>query len=101
VALDLREARGRKLRAVLKLYRPDESEPDFARREAKILPPLAATDMPAPKVVAIDHDGDDTGWPVWLMTRLPGWRRIKPHAQGAGKVKVQSDETTAVREVAV
>ena len=81
VALDMRQAKGKKLRAVLKLYRPDASEPDSARREARILHLLAATDLPVPKVVAIDHDGDDAGWPALLMTRLPGQRRMRPRSQ--------------------
>jgi len=88
VALDMREAKGKKLRAVLKLYRPDGSEPDSALREARILQLLAATDLPVPRVVAIDHDIDDAGWPALLMTRLPGQRRMRPRSQGPWLVEL-------------
>lgn len=67
---------------MLKLYRPDVAEPDSARREANVLRMLAATDLPVPKVIAIDPDGDGAGWPALLMTRLPGRRRMRPRLQG-------------------
>lgn len=81
-ALDMRDAKGRRLRVVLKLYRPDRSEPDSARREANILHRLAATNLPVPRVVAIDQDGGDAGWPALLMTRMPGRRRMRPRELG-------------------
>jgi aminoglycoside phosphotransferase (APT) family kinase protein len=51
-------------RLVLKLYRPDPSEPDSAGREARILELLAPTDLPVPRVVAMDREGTDTVWPA-------------------------------------
>lgn len=63
---------------VLKLYRPDPEEPDSARREETILDVLRDTLMPVPRVVAMDRDGSQAGWPALLMTRLAGRKRIKP-----------------------
>jgi len=65
-------------RLVLKLYRPDPSEPDSAGREARILELLAPTGLTAPSVVAIDREGTDSRWPALLMTRMPGRRRFRP-----------------------
>lgn len=65
-------------RLVLKLYRPDPSEPDSAGREAKILELLAPTGLPVPRLVALDREGTDTVWPALLMTRMPGRRRFRP-----------------------
>jgi aminoglycoside phosphotransferase (APT) family kinase protein len=69
-------------RLVLKLYRPDPSEPDSAAREARILELLAPTDLPVPRVVAVDREGTETVWPALLMTRLPGRRRFRPRVVG-------------------
>ncbi len=65
-------------RLVLKLYRPDPSEPDSAGREARVLELLAPTGLPVPRVVAMDREGTDTVWPALLMTRMPGRRRFRP-----------------------
>ena len=70
-------------RFVLKLYRPDPSEPDSAGREARILELLAPTDLPVPRVIAVDRDGTDAVWPALLMTRMPGRRRFRPREVGA------------------
>ncbi len=70
-------------RFVLKLYRPDPSEPDSAGREARILELLAPTDLPVPRVIAVDRDGNDAVWPALLMTRMPGRRRFRPREVGA------------------
>ncbi len=69
-------------RFVLKLYRPDPSEPDSAGREARILELLAPTDLPVPRVVAMDREGTDAVWPALLMTRMPGRRRFRPREVG-------------------
>jgi len=69
-------------RFVLKLYRPDPSEPDSASREARILELLAPTDLPVPRVVAMDREGSDPVWPALLMTRIPGRRRFRPREVG-------------------
>jgi len=39
---------------------------------------LAPTGLPVPRLVAIDREGTDTGWPALLMTRMPGRRRFRP-----------------------
>jgi len=65
-------------RLVLKLYRPDPSEPDSAGREARVLELLAPTGLAVPSVVAMDREGTDTVWPALLMTRMPGRRRFRP-----------------------
>ena len=69
-------------RLVLKLYRPDPSEPDSAGREARILELLTPTDLPVPRVVATDREGSGTVWPALLMTRMPGRRRFRPREVG-------------------
>jgi Ser/Thr protein kinase RdoA (MazF antagonist) len=69
-------------RLVLKLYRPDPSEPDSAGREARVLELLAPHDLPVPQLVAVDREGTDSVWPALLMTRLPGRRRFRPREVG-------------------
>ena len=69
-------------RFVLKLYRPDPFEPDSAGREARILELLAPTDLPVPRLVAIDREGSEAVWPALLMTRMPGRRRFRPREVG-------------------
>jgi Ser/Thr protein kinase RdoA (MazF antagonist) len=65
-------------RYVLKLYRPDPSEPDSAGREARMLELLAPTGLPVPRLLALDREGTDTVWPALLMTRMAGRRRFRP-----------------------
>jgi Ser/Thr protein kinase RdoA (MazF antagonist) len=77
-ALEMRDGRGRRRWLVLKVYRPDPSEPDSAWREAHILELLAATDLPVPRVEALDRDGAACGMPALLLTRMPGRRRMRP-----------------------
>ncbi|HET7466592.1 MAG TPA: aminoglycoside phosphotransferase family protein [Candidatus Dormibacteraeota bacterium] len=69
-------------RFVLKLYRPDPEEPDSAGREARVLELLAPTQLPLPRVMAMDREGTDTVWPALLMTRMPGRRRFRPREVG-------------------
>ncbi len=80
VALDASARNAHRL--VLKLYRPDPSEPDSAGREARILELLTPTDLPVPRVVAMDREGSGTVWPALLMTRMPGRRRFRPREVG-------------------
>lgn len=72
LAVDALDSRGAKLRLVLKLYRPDPSEPDSAWREAHILELLERTDLPVPRVITLDREGSSTDWAALLMTRLAG-----------------------------
>ena len=77
-AVDMVDTGGHQHRLVLKLYRPDPDEPDSARREAHVLMLLAASDLPVPRVIAVDPEGVECGWPALLMTRMPGRRRQRP-----------------------
>jgi phosphotransferase family enzyme len=97
LAVDVLDGRGQRLELVLKLYRPDPSEPDSAWREAHILNLLTGNShLPAsrgrsgreaarvgptrsqypefqtPKVIGLDREGSETGWPALVMTRLQG-----------------------------
>jgi len=68
-------ARGRVHRLVLRRHvRADwlGREPNLAEREARVLELLAATDVPAPELVAVDLDGSVCDVPAVLMARLPG-----------------------------
>ncbi|MFE7905866.1 phosphotransferase family protein [Streptomyces albogriseolus] len=56
-------------------------------READILRLLAATDVPAATLVAVDAAARHCDHPSLLMTRLPG--AVRPHDQGA---KTRADE---------
>ena len=82
MVLTLDAMRQSRQRLVLKLYRPDPSEPDSAAREARILETLAPHGLPVPRLVAIDREGTDSVWPALLMTRLPGRRRFRPREVG-------------------
>jgi aminoglycoside phosphotransferase (APT) family kinase protein len=53
-----------------------DEEPDRATHEAAFLRLLAATDVPVPRLVAVDPDGSECGVPAVLMTRLPGRREV-------------------------
>jgi Ser/Thr protein kinase RdoA (MazF antagonist) len=78
VAIDVVDEAGRLHQLVLKLYKPDPTEPDSPRREAHILDLLRTSDLTVPRVVAIDPDGAQCEMPALLMTRLPGRPRIWP-----------------------
>ena len=47
-------------------------EPDIASREAAALRLLEGTDVPAPRLIAVDEDGSASGVPSVIMTRLRG-----------------------------
>jgi Ser/Thr protein kinase RdoA (MazF antagonist) len=83
MVLTLDAMRQSRQRLVLKLYRPDPSEPDSAAREARILELLAPHGLLAPRLIAIDREGTDSAWPALLMTRLPGRRRFRPRELGS------------------
>jgi aminoglycoside phosphotransferase (APT) family kinase protein len=79
-AVDVRDARGRTQRLVLRRFvRPEwlEEEPDAPRREAAALALAAGCPIPTPGLVALDASGGAAGAPAVLMTRLDGeidWR---------------------------
>lgn len=54
-----------------------EHEPWLPANEVRVLDLLQDTDVPAPRLLAADLDGDHTGCPTVLMSALPGelvWR---------------------------
>lgn len=51
---------------------------DCVRREADILTQLASTDLPVPRLLAIDPSGTHCGHAALLMTRLPGRIDLQP-----------------------
>ena len=53
-------------------------EPDLAEHEARVLDLLAGSEVPAPRLVAVDPRGDECDVPAVLMTRLPGRIRWSP-----------------------
>jgi aminoglycoside phosphotransferase (APT) family kinase protein len=77
----LRDRRGEAVAVVLRRFvRLDyfEREPDLAEREARILAALAATDLAAPQLVAVDPRGDECDVAAVLMTRLRGRLELAP-----------------------
>jgi aminoglycoside phosphotransferase (APT) family kinase protein len=56
---------------------------ELLRREAETQVALAATDVPAPQLIAVDPRGDRAGEPSLLMTRLPGQTRLTSFDLGA------------------
>ncbi|MBM3140536.1 MAG: aminoglycoside phosphotransferase family protein, partial [Chloroflexi bacterium] len=74
-ALAVVDAAGRRHALVLRRYlRTDwlAEEPALAEKEARVLRALAATDLPAPRVLAHDADGARAGAPAVLMERMRG-----------------------------
>jgi aminoglycoside phosphotransferase (APT) family kinase protein len=75
-AVDVADAAGRRHRLVLRRWaRPgwEVDDPTLtAAREAAVLALLAATPVPAPRLVAADPDGAACDVPALLLTRLPG-----------------------------
>ncbi|GAA4414080.1 hypothetical protein GCM10023187_43100 [Nibrella viscosa] len=53
-------------------------EPDIARHEAATLQKLASTDLPAPRLIAVDETGAIAGMPMVLMTHLEGQVDLQP-----------------------
>ncbi len=51
---------------------------ELVQREAHVLQALASTDVPAPRLLAADANGNETGVSCLLMTRLPGRMDLAP-----------------------
>ncbi len=69
------DGRDRIRRLVLRRYVRREwlsEQPDLAEREAEILLLLESTALPAPRLVAVDAEGDTADAPALLMSALPG-----------------------------
>jgi aminoglycoside phosphotransferase (APT) family kinase protein len=74
-ALSIEDVDGRAHELVLRRFvRLDwlAAQPDLAQREATVLELLAENKLPAPRLVAVDHDGSAVDVPAVLMTRLSG-----------------------------
>jgi len=86
-ALTVVDGRGTTHRLVLRRWaRPDWAleDPDFtAAREATVLDLLAASPVPAPRVVAADPEAATCDVPTLLLTRLPGRPPALPADMGA------------------
>jgi aminoglycoside phosphotransferase (APT) family kinase protein len=74
---------GTRTQVVLRQWTPSEWDttadaPQFVERERHVLRGLASTDIPAPRVLAVDPTGESTGVPALLMTRVPGRIDLTP-----------------------
>jgi aminoglycoside phosphotransferase (APT) family kinase protein len=79
-AISVVDARGRHHRGVLRrwLHDPAHEEPGYVRREARVLEGLERTDIPAPRLLGVDPDGDACGEPALVMTYLDGHVELTP-----------------------
>lgn len=85
--VDVANRRGDVHRMVLRRWvRPGwhEDDPEFtAQQEARTMQLLAPTGVPAPELVAVDHDGTECDAPAVLTTRLPGRPPNRPADMGS------------------
>ncbi|HEX7172846.1 MAG TPA: phosphotransferase [Candidatus Limnocylindria bacterium] len=56
----------------------DADGPRLVEREHRVLRGLESTDIPAPRVLAVDPTGETAGVPALLMARLPGRMDLTP-----------------------
>jgi aminoglycoside phosphotransferase (APT) family kinase protein len=75
--------RGTRIQVILRRWTPSvwdtaEDAPQLVERECHVLRGLESTDIPAPRVLAVDPTGEATGVPALLMTRLPGRMDLTP-----------------------
>jgi aminoglycoside phosphotransferase (APT) family kinase protein len=75
--------RGTRTQVVLRRWIPTDWDdtadaPQLVEREGRILRRLESTDVPAPRLVAVDPTGESTGVPALLMTRVPGRIDLTP-----------------------
>lgn len=80
-AVDVRRKSGRISRLVLRrhlLFGWLAAEPDLAEKEARNLQLLEREGIAAPRLVAVDIDGNECDVPAVLMTRLPGHLDLEP-----------------------
>ena len=74
---------GARTQVVLRQWTPSgwdttADAPQFVERECHVLRGLEPTDIPAPRVLAVDPNGESTGVPALLMTRVPGRMDLTP-----------------------
>jgi aminoglycoside phosphotransferase (APT) family kinase protein len=80
-AIDVKQSRGTLLRLVLRrhlLLSWLQEETDLAEKEARNLQLLEQSEIPAPRLVAVDPDGAECDVPAVLMTRMPGRLYLTP-----------------------
>jgi aminoglycoside phosphotransferase (APT) family kinase protein len=56
-----------------------ERPAEWISREANVLQALEQTDVPAPRLLAIDPEGKASGFPALLMSRMPGSVYLAPN----------------------
>ena len=81
--LSVETRRGTRTQVVLRRWTPSEWDStedarQFVERERDVLRGLESTDIPAPRVIAVDPTGESTGLPALLMTRVPGRIDLTP-----------------------
>jgi aminoglycoside phosphotransferase (APT) family kinase protein len=79
--LNVEDRRGTGHFAVLRRWTDEDdhlSGSDCVRREAHVLTQLEATDLPAPRLLAIDPSGAHCGHAAILMSRVPGRIDLQP-----------------------
>lgn len=94
------DARGRRQRVVLRRYtQPDtERTSSFVEQEAKSLTQLSTTAIPAPRLIATDPSGEQTGGiPSLLMTRVPGRMDLAPR-DGERFVRQMAEQLARIHE---
>jgi aminoglycoside phosphotransferase (APT) family kinase protein len=80
-AVDVRRPTGTVLRLVLRRcvhLTWLQEEPDLAEKEARNLQLLERSEIPAPRLVAVDPNGAECDVPAVLMTRMPGRLVLQP-----------------------
>ena len=75
-------------------------EPDLATREAAILRLLERSEVPTPRLIAVDGDGSESGHPTVLMSLMPGEIVLDPDDAGPW-LDAMASVAIAVHAVAV
>lgn len=69
---------------------------EMLARETAVLRMLEAADIPAPRVLGADLDGDRCAWPSLLMTRLPGRVEIGNDAAAGARARALAHQLAAI-----
>jgi aminoglycoside phosphotransferase (APT) family kinase protein len=79
-AVSVVDAKGRHHRCVLRRWVNDLAKegPEYVLREARILESLERTDIPAPRLIGIDANGDECDDSALLMSYLDGHVELTP-----------------------